>query len=893
MAPGASMALTPGTRLGPYEVVAPLGAGGMGEVYRARDTRPQVAREVAIKLVSSLASDTAAVARFEREARITAGLAHPNVVALFDVGVHDGTPYLVEELLAGETLRERLRGGPVPPRKAVEWLRQVTLGLAAAHARELVHRDVKPENIFLTSDGHVKLLDFGLAKAATGPAPSAITAAQAATSAGDAVTSGQVVLGTVSYMSPEQVRGQALDHRSDIFSVGVVLYELLTGRRPFDRATPADTMSAILTTEPPPLSQAGVLVPPGLERLTARCLEKAPADRFQSTRDLAFALETAVNDTGAASGAHAPGRAPRRGPLALRVAIGVAGLALAFATGRATTSQTSSPRVTTRLQLAVDGDLFATGGVGIALSHDSRTLALTITGPDGVRRIHTRRLDEDVTRAVPDTNGGASPFFSPDDRALGFMVGNEVRQTTLGGGRPSLVWRSLETNTLNVGRADWYGPRAFVIAAGTRALMAIGEAGDPPQGLRALGGGEFGHLFPQVLRGGPQVLYVSYPLSDAPGDASVMVQPIGGGEPRVVVRGSTYGRVFGKYLLYENSGSIMASRFDEATVQPVGSAVSVLTMAEPLAGFQVAFGNDQTLAYHQSGRPPARQLQWVDAKSEAPLAIPPLNSLDFAVSPDYSAVVATVGQLSHYLVVGDVKAGTTTRLTTNVHAHSPLFTPDGNSVVFNVNGALHIIDIRAGSEPRPLGEGKGARVPYAWMPDGKTLVFTEVSQETGADIWAMDPNSKEAPTLLVRTAGHDRYPAVSPDGAWLAFTSEENGRAEVFVQPLNRVGQRRRITLEGGVSPLWAPDGRRLYWRTGNDIISVDVDATGAAQGRPVIRATGPFVANAPYTSYAVGRDGRLLVGRNQPQRPVRTVEIVLNWDVEIERLISEAEAKR
>lgn len=290
-----------------------------------------------------------------------------------------------------------------------------------------------------------------------------------------------------------------------------------------------------------------------------------------------------------------------------------------------------------------------------------------------------------------------------------------------------------------------------MVTPGARELVEIRKAGAPPVVLGALRKDEFGHLFPQALPGNTEVLYVSYPLSDVPADANVMVQPI------------------------------------------------------------------------------------------------------------------------------------------DAHTHGPLFTPDGHSVVFTVNGALQIVENRAGSVPRVLSEGTGPRTPYAWLPDGKTLVFTEGNQETGADIWAMDPGTNDAPTLLVRTSRDDRHPAVSPNGSWLAFTSEENGQAEVFVQPLNRAGPRRRVSLAGGVSPLWAPDGRRLYWRRGDDVVSVDMNAAGAVQGAPVIRATGAFVSNSALYEL---RD-RPCLARIPPRRPVNTVNVILNLDVEIERLISEAEAKR
>ena len=292
---GNPVALSPGTRLGPYEILSLLGAGGMGEVYRARDTRPELARDVAIKILLGAATDTDRRRRFELEARTTGALNHPNILAIYDVGTYEGMLYLVEELLDGTTLREPLQRGPLPARKAVEYARAIAQGLAAAHAKGIVHRDLKPENVMVTSDGRVKILDFGLAKLhEPTPAPESITQTH--------FTQVGKVLGTVSYMSPEQVRGKAIDHRSDLFSLGVVLYEMLSGARPFMGETPPDTQSAILNVEPPDLLVGERAIPPALERVMRRCLEKAPEQRFQSASDLAFALDAmSSTSTGATS----------------------------------------------------------------------------------------------------------------------------------------------------------------------------------------------------------------------------------------------------------------------------------------------------------------------------------------------------------------------------------------------------------------------------------------------------------------------------------------------------------------------------------------------------------------------------------------------------------------
>jgi Tol biopolymer transport system component len=895
------MALVLGTRLGPYEVVAPLGAGGMGEVYRARDTRPQMAREVAIKLAAGLVGDPAAAARFEREARITAALAHPNVVALFDVGVHAGTPYLVEELLTGETLRERLRGGAVSPRKAVEWMRQVTLGLASAHAQELVHRDVKPENIFLTSDGHVKLLDFGLAKGATGPAAEATTAAQAAANPGDdAVTSGHVVLGTVGYMSPEQVRGQALDHRSDIFSVGVVLYELLTGRRPFDRATAADTMSAILTAEPSDLAAGDEAIPAALERLMQRCLEKAPAERFQSTSDLAFALETAIDSSDRVRVPMSPAGGRRWKRFVLPMAAGLAGAVLTLAAGQFAgvaprASATTSRRVSILLDPA-ESLAEAAGATSLAIAPDGNAIAY-VTRVGSITRLFIRKLGEDVPRPLAGTEGASSPFFAPDGRTVAFGVGTGLKHVSVDGGTPETL---CDVSIATMRGGHWSVDGRIVFSTG-QAMFEVAARGQrcaelvEPDPAR----GEARFMLPQVLPDGRGVLVsVAGASADVDGGAVVVIDPAAKTR-HVVLRGARAGRYLRSgHLAFARGSGVHVTSFDLATL--AAGATDVVVIGEVGFGgfgapnFDVSSGGD--LVYWPAEPMMGRQtLVWVDRHGQRTDSGAPPRSYgpEPRLSPDGRRIVVSIGDADHFLWFYSLDRQLLEPVwKQDRDTHAGVWSPDGRRLAFQSAAGgqpemfVKDVDSRDDAEVLVSRAVQGRVTPSSWSPDGRTIAYVAQSAQTGDDIELIDVATRDARRLLASPAAENK-PQFSPDGRWLAYAANDSGRFEVYVTDVATAKVRRQVSIDGGNDPVWSPDGRELFFLAASTMMAAAVVGTDPIQIGAPSKLFDGVESGALYTSYSVGPDGRFLV-RQSPRRskPTNHVTLVLNWFEELRRLV-------
>jgi Tol biopolymer transport system component len=805
--------LPTGTRLGRYEVLSALGEGGMGEVYRARDER--LGRDVAIKILpTSFSADPDRLRRFEQEARATGALNHPNVIVVHDTGQHDGAPYVVYELLEGTTLRALLTGAPLPASRTIRLGTDIAAGLAAAHDRGIVHRDLKPENLFVTGDGRVKILDFGIASVAerTGPAADAVT--KQATVAG-------MIVGTVGYMSPEQARGTRVDHRSDIFSLGIVLYEMLSGQRPFGRASAIETLNAILSEDPPDIPPGPGYSPPALERIIRHCLEKPPELRFQSARDVAFALEGL--STRAGTGALGPATPADRRSSGTRLPWVVATVATLTAIGLAA-MLARRPIVADRLTRfevhAPDGGTFqGILGVSSVISPDGSTLALAVTTKTGPR-LFLRDLGSSVLRLVAGSEGASNPFWSPDSRSLGFFATGKMKRVGVDGGAPRTICDA------PVGPwviATW-GADDTILVTGyeKRGVYRVGADGGTPVPILEPENSATSYGWPSFLPDGRHFLF--YALHH---QGEVRVGSLDSSESKVVLQG--YSRAIHAdpgFLLFVREGTLMAQPFDRSSLSVTGSPMPVaegLLYFRNLGQADFSVSTNGVLAY-QAGNTESR-LVWFrrDGSEDSQIGEP----------GDYGFTALSLDETLVATDVMDRRAGTTdiqvfdlarggkpSSVTLDPAIDwTPVFSPDHQQLAFASARRgpphVHIKRLNDSSAAEQL-VGPSAAVQFVtdWYDaaEGSFVVFQEVAPGTGLDLVQVARSGNRESVPLVRTTGDDTDGRVSPNGRWLAYVSTETGRSEVYVRALAGGGNRWPISTDGGVSPRWRRDGRELFY---------------------------------------------------------------------------------
>jgi len=898
------MSLSPGTRLGPYEIVALLGAGGMGAVYKARDQR--LGRDVAVKVVATdRADDAALLARLEQEARTAASLNHPNIVAVFDVGTHDGAPYIVSELLDGETLRERLAAGPLPVRKAIEFVCEVADGLAAAHARAVVHRDLKPENIFLT-EGRAKILDFGLAK--SGPeGPSQVS---------DAATVVQtlpgVVMGTVGYMSPEQVAGRPVDHRTDIFSLGTVFHEMLTGQRAFQRATAAESMVAILKEEPAAPSMVNASVPAVLDRIVQRCLQKAPAARFQSASDLSFALTTVPASSGhAIPPATATARRSSR-PWALAVMASIAAVAFtALGWYVAKPTGERAPGGLKHFIVDMQSTPLSESSVPLALSPDGTKLVFSVGSFQG-SQLFLRSLDQPGAKLIPGTLDAWQPFFSPDSQWVGFFTGSELRKAPVSGG-PVVTITSAAG--LFRGGATWstdgtiYFTRYSALeGSGTTktGIFSVSAGGGEVRPVTTLASDETAHRQPALLPGERAVLFtVSYGRPTGMTGATfqratkVAVRSLDSGAQRTLIEDASFARyVPTGHLLYVKGDSLLAVPFDvrrlELSGPPVVVSSQVAVNSDGTA--QLAVSSDGILAYVERGSTDRRSLVWVDRQGSSSPTTLGFRSFDTPrLAPDGGRIAALVREKGQADVwVQERTSGALSRLTFDGVQTGLIWTPDGREITFStMHDDKPAIASQEVDGDRPTHEvaatGRGVW-PGSWSRDGQTLAFMDSGN--AGDVSAIRRGTSEV-TPFVNTRATEWGARLSPDDRWMAYTSNESGHWEVYVKPFPGPGARRQISTDGGAEIVWSRNGRELFYRNGAKLMAVDIETQPVfSAGTPHLLFEGPFVRGQPgLPGYDVSVDGRrfLMVKPDEAEATQRPIHVVINWFDELRRLTATA----
>jgi serine/threonine protein kinase len=896
------MPLSAGTRLGPYELLAVAGAGGMGEVYKARDTR--LDRTVAVKVLPrALAADPQFRQRFDREARTISALDHPHICALFDVGEADGEAYLVMPFLEGETLAERLARGRMPLDEALTIAGQIADALDKAHRQGIVHRDLKPGNVMLTRPGparsgppHAKLLDFGLAK--PGGAVAATSGASMAATQEASITAQGTFLGTLQYMSPEQIEGRDADARSDIFAFGCVLYEMLTGKRAFAGKSAPSLIAAILEHDPEPIAAEQPVAPTALDHVVRRCLAKDPDDRWASARDVLLELRWIADRLHATDPAVPAVRSAsgwRERALWAAVVVLLAAVALTW------TTRERPPLVTSRVSIIPpDMPLLNYGGIGLiqtlALSPDGRYLAHITWVDSRPGALHVRALDRFESTPLEGTSGGVNPFFSPDSRWVGFTVGRTVKKVPRGGGSVVSLGDLPQTPT---GQLVWLADNVIVAGAGPTLVAVPGDGGPPTTLLTSANGEtEYGSL---SAIGERRIVLVSERSKDASwDDGRITAYDMATGTQKVVVeKGYNPRHAAGSgHLVFARGGRLVGVRFDAASLSASGSPVAVLEDAtfSPAWGLvHASFGGDGTLVYVPAAAAAARQMVWVSRTGLAQAAMPILRPFEHPrLSPSGDRIVVGMRPGTD-LWVGDVARGTLERLTFSpLEDESPVWHPDGLRVAFAAGrgaGRQTLMKNADGSGDEVVLFDHGSAATYhqhlgAWSPDGRVLSFS-FNDNVDWSIGTIRMTDKPTTDTFLKTAFSEQAAAFSPDGRWLAYASDETGRSEVYVRPFPGPGGKQQISADGGAEPLWSRDGREIFYRNGDRMMAASVTGAPALSvGVPRMLFQGSY-ARMPWgeRNYDVAADGRFLMLTTGDQSTTE-LRVVLNWTEELKRLV-------
>ena len=873
-------ALTPGVELGPYVILGSLDAGAMGEVYRARDTR--LARDVAVKVLpTAFAVDPERIARLEREARVLATLNHPHIATIHSLEVSRGVCALVMELIEGPTLAEHLGGRGLPMHRTLEIARQIADALASAHARGIVHRDLKPANIKLTDSGAAKILDFGLAQAVYLDDRNVGTPGEA----GDAPVRDDLIAGTPAYMSPEQVRGERVDQRADVWAFGCVLYEMLAGRRPFGGATMSDAFAAVLSTGPdwhalPPT------VPDGIRRLLRRCLERDPTRRLHHMADARIEIEDAAPNALPDSPVQ-PARPRHRKAIvvgvaaASAIAVGVllvrpAPTAPEMRVADITTSWTSDPS-------------------SFALSPDGRRVAF-VGDYQGQPALWVRPLDAAEARPLPGTQGARRPFWSPDSRSIGFFAFTELKRIDADGGVPQTV------TSIIAGTAAAWGDGGTILLSGRMSrtispsptgLLRVNVAGGASDIATRPARQSTGHRYPAFLPGGRQFLFFAGGTDDVRG---VYVGSLDSSETTRVVASDARGAYLPPdWLLFVRQGALLAQRFDVSrrivTGEPITVAESVAF--DSVTGDAAISTSDTAVFAYRSGRGPVSQLAWFDRSGRLLGTIRPPDDAavsDPRLSPDGQRVVVerTVRNKTALWLLDRGRQALFTRTDDEGMARYPVWSPTGKRIAY---ASVRIGFVKLSAKPSEGIKDEEVQLETSqdallsdWSHDGRFLLYFAPDPKTGTDVWML-PRDTRVPRIFLATAANEMWGQFSPDGRWVAYQSNETGRFEIYVRSFPAGGVAIPISTSGGVYARWSRDGNELYY--------VSPDATLMAV--PMRRTQTTLSADTPVAlfrtrrvgggvnvigyghQYDVTPDGRFLINV-EPESSPRPITLVLNW---------------
>jgi serine/threonine-protein kinase len=890
------MALAAGTRLGPYEILAPLGAGGMGEVYQARDTN--LRRDIALKILpDAFAHDPDRLARFQREAQLLAALNHPNIAHIHGLEESNGVRALVMELVEGPTLADRVAQGPIPLAEVLPIAKQIADGLEAAHEQGIIHRDLKPANIKVRDDGTVKVLDFGLAKALDPTASSSAEAMRSPTLSVHATQAG-ILLGTAAYMSPEQARGKVVDRRTDIWAFGVVVFEIVTGQRLFGGETISDTLASVLKTDPN-WSALPATVPPDLRRLLRRCLEKDPKRRLQAIGDARIQIEDLLSgapEESIAAGFPRPLRPHERAlPWAVAGALAFALVLVLWAPWRKSL-QVPAPL---RLNAELGTDLSLTIGPGAAaiLSPDGAVVAFVAQrSGGGSPQLYVRHLNQLQATPLSGTDDVESPFFSPDGQWIAFFAGGKLKKISVTGGAAVTLCDA------PAGRGGAWGDDGTIVFSPSAAprvrLVRVSSAGGKAEPLTSIVEGEvnrFGGFVLAATQRWPQVLpgkAVLYTDSGLPGtDANVVVQPLPSGSPKVVQRAGYHGRyLLSGHLVYIHDGTLFAAPFDlarlEVTGQPV-PAVEGVASNQLTGGAQFAVSDSGTLVYLPGqitggGIP----IQWMDHDGKTTLLRATLaNWLNPLFAPDGRRLGMQIIDGQSDIWVYEWARDTLTRLTSDpTNDSKPVWTPDGRRIVFASARAdkstLNLYWQRADGtgDAQRLTESKNSQRAASWHPSGKFLAFEETTPQTNVDLMILPMEGDDAsgwtpgkPTVFLNSPAEEREPMFSPDGRWLAYSSNESGRDEVSVRPFPGPGGKWPISTGGGTFPTWSRTKHELFYGTPSGQIMVASYTMGGDSFRaekPRPWSEGRYETRGPNRMFDLHPDGQRFATASTGQTP-------------------------
>jgi serine/threonine protein kinase/Tol biopolymer transport system component len=898
------MALAPGTKLGPYEINSSLGAGGMGEVYLAEDAR--LGRCVAIKILpDKFSCDVQRMARFDREAKLLASLNHPHIASIYGLEESNGARALVMELVEGPTLAERIKQGPLPLDEALPIAKQIAEALEYAHERGIIHRDLKPSNVKITPDGAAKVLDFGLAKALEDN----ISAVDISTSPtlSHAATQAGILLGTATYMSPEQARGKKVDRRADIWSFGAVLYEMLSGKPAFIGETISDTLAAVIRGEPD-WSALPSNVRASIVRLLRRCLTKDPNQRLRDIGEARIAIERALSGTPEETAGPLAATTTPPSPWRRALPWAVAAIAVACAIGFGTMYwRDSHPESHQVMQLSLSlPEPLATvfdpnPGSPFAISPDGSQIVFVGAVAGKPQQLYLRPFDQQVGTPVPGTENATQPFFSPDGQSVGFFAQGKMRKASLHGGPAVLLSEAPVPHG-----ASWAGDDTIIYAPNFGSgLQRISAAGGAPQILTKPNQKEqeISHRWPQVLPGGKYVLFtIQVGSGSSYDDARIAVLSLETGKWRTLLTGGSYARyVPPGHIVYARAGSLIAVPFDSSHMEVRGAPVpvqeGVVTTALTSGGAEYDVTRSGLLAYVAGNvKAPARSLAWVDRTGSAKILPAPQKVYGSPhLSPDgkqLAVVINDDGDLAIWIY--EFARNTLTRLTFGPGiSSSPVWTPDGRRIIYSTRTAAGSPSFRS-----KLADGSGKEemlfskefddpgaAPVAVSPDGKTLLFSAHSPAGPQSIQTLSVGGSDNVQPFLQGPFNLYQARFSTDGRWIAYTTEESGRREVCVQTFPGPGGKWMVSTEGGESPRWSHNGREIFFLRGDELMSVDVETQPAFKaGTP--RALFSVAGYLGYGSYDVASDAQhfLMIKQEDVSTNPKALNVIVNWSEELAR---------